>query len=136
MIPLQSELTGKEFDFIHSKNELFRLDFSFGGNWDYDHGSFDKFLDSEQKVWLRIPFRMTQGEMDAEVQDTEARIVFKQPFVLKHLYQEGLDEEARFTAMGGFVNQFQDPVDKDADIEQIWVEEARAVLEQAERLFS
>ena len=85
-------------------------------------------------MWLRLPFDVVQGEMDANVLDTEARIQFKQPFVLRHLYQEGLDKEAQYSAFGGLVNQFQEPVDKDAPVETGWVEQAQVILKKAENM--
>jgi len=136
MIELQSEMVGQVRDLIHTKNELERLDFTYGGNWDYDRGTFDKFLNEERTVWLRIPFEVVQGEMDAEVVDTEARIRFGQPFVFKHLYREGLDPEAGagMGAFGGLVDQFQAPTDPDADVERHWVSKAQTLLDEAERV--
>lgn len=133
MIMLQSALEGREFDFIHSRNELAPLQFVLGGNWEYDHGSFDRFLDERRMVWLRLPFRMTQGTLDSEVRDTEARLRFDQPYVLKHVYEDGLDEDARLRTYAAMVDQFQSPAVPDADIEPHWLEQAREVLRQVEQ---
>ena len=134
MIPLHSALTDQERDLIHTRNELAQLSFTYGGNWDYDHGSFDKPLNSKHTVWLRLPFHVVQGEMDAEVQDTEARIRFGIPLVFKHLYEDGLDQDARVSAISGLVNQFQSPEDPDAAVEPHWVEKARSILEEVEHI--
>jgi hypothetical protein len=134
MFTLQSKLEQQVMDYIHTKNELSQLEFTIGGNWDYSHGSFDRSLDKKRTVWLRIPFHMTQGEMDAEVDDTEARIQIDQPFVLKHLYEEGLDGEAQIRTYGALVDQFQEPKNKDAQIESHWIDEARTILQQVERI--
>ena len=134
MVPLDSELDGKILDLIHSKNELERLRFTYGGNWDYEHGSFDRFLDDERTVWLRLPFRMVQGQMDADEEDTEARFRFDRPYVLRHLYREGPDLDADARTLGALIDQFQEPTDKDAHIAPEWVTEAASILREAERL--
>lgn len=133
MIMLTSVMEGREFDFIHSQNELTPLKFTLGGNWEYDHGSFDRFLDDRRTVWLRLPFRMTQGTLDSEVRDTEARLQFDRPYVLKHVYEEGLDEDAKLHTYGALIDQFQSPVDRDAEIEPHWLDEARTILQQVEQ---
>lgn len=136
MIALESTLQDQVLDYIHTKNKLGELQFTLGGNWDYDHGMFDRPLDEQHTVWLRIPFRMTQGELDSEARDMEARIRIETPFVLKHLYKEGTDETAEMRTFGAFVDQFQKPADPDAGIEPHWLDEARAVLRKAESLLS
>ena len=110
--------------------------FVLGGNWDYDRGSFDRYLDESRTVWLRIPFHMTQGELDSEVIDSGARIQFEKPVVLKHLYKEGLDGAARINTYGALLNQFQEPTDRDADVEQHWIAQGKNILSEVERLFS
>jgi hypothetical protein len=88
MISINSTLENKVQDYIHTKNELDKLDFTLGGNWDYDNGFFDRYLDDRRTVWLRIPFHMTQGELDSEVTDMEARIQLGKPYILRHLIRK------------------------------------------------
>lgn len=134
MISINSSLEDKVQEYTHTKNELDKLQFTLGGNWDYDGGSFDKFLDDHRTVWLRIPFEMTQGEFDGEGTHIEARIQMGKPYVLRHIYQEGLDEAARIHTYGALVDQFQKPTDMDAEIEPEWIEKSKTILKQVEQL--
>jgi len=111
---------------------LFERDFELGGNWDYEHGYFDKSLDEANKVWLRIPFEVTDGVIDDSSNNTEARIKLGTPFVLKHLYNEGLDKEAQVRTYGAMLDQFQQPVDSDAEVDGKWMNQAKSVLAELE----
>jgi hypothetical protein len=133
MIPIQSTLTEREFEYATMKDYLQRYGFTLGGNWDYDHGSFDKQLDGEaQKVWLRIPFDVARGELDSEREGLDTLIRFGTPYVLKHLYNEGSDPEASFHTYGALLDQFQTPIDADASVEDNWVIRARQVMAEVE----
>lgn len=132
MIPLESALTNREEPFDQVQHYLHRHEFALGGNWDYDHGSFDCYLDEGHKVWLRIPFQVTHGMLDGDTGATDAVIQIGTPFVLKHQYKEGLDKEAQVGAFGALVDQFQEPADKDARVEDRWVKEAKTLLRDVE----
>ncbi|GIP38738.1 hypothetical protein J31TS4_20180 [Paenibacillus sp. J31TS4] len=132
MIPLQSRLENREEAYINLSKSLAGYSFGLGGNWDYDRGSFDRHLDEEQKVWLRIPFIVTHGTFDGDTPESDAVIQLGTPYVLKHLYKQDLDQEANANVVGALVNQFQEPEDKDAEIEPHWVEQAEDVLRQVE----
>ncbi|MFH5185881.1 YugN family protein [Paenibacillus sp. TAB 01] len=132
MIPLQSGLVNREEAFDQVREALHRFEFALGGNWDYDHGYFDRYLDEAHKVWLRIPFQVTHGALDGDTEATDAIIRLGEPFVLKHLYNEGLDREAQVNTLGALVNQFQEPVDKDAAVEDKWVQQAKRLLTEVE----
>lgn len=118
------------------KKALSAHGFVLGGNWDYNHGSFDCALDQENKVWLRLPFDVTTGDLDAEAHENNVNIRFGQPFVLKHVYNEGLDREAQPRALGGLMDQFSDPVDPDDEIENHWIDQARSKLKIVESLYT
>lgn len=135
MIPLSSKLEAREQEFVEIMKMLEEHQFALGGNWDYKHGSFDRYLDEAHKVWLRIPFDVINGNLDGETEENDAKIRLGQPYVLKHVYNEGLDPEAQPRTLGGLVDQFQSPLDPDAPVEQKWIEEARSKLEQVEQLF-
>ncbi|CAH1189965.1 hypothetical protein PAECIP111893_00049 [Paenibacillus plantiphilus] len=135
MIPLSSVLESSKHEYVEVKQMLEEHQFALGGSWDYDHGSFDRSLDEANKVWLRLPFTITNGNLDSETVDNDAKIQFGQPFVLKHIYNDGLDSSADLSTVGGLVNQFQQPLDPDAEIESGWVDKARKVLHQVESLF-
>ncbi|GGD74674.1 YugN family protein [Paenibacillus nasutitermitis] len=136
MIPLSSNLESLEHEFTHMKNVLEGHEFALGGGWSYEGGSFDRFLDEAHKVWLRLPFQVITGTVDSESDDHHALIRMGRPFVLKHVYNEGLDEDTEVRVMGGLINQFQEPVDPDAEIEPRYVEKARHVLGEVEQLFA
>jgi hypothetical protein len=135
MIPLSSRLESSEQPFQDMKDALEEHEFALGGSWDYIHGSFDRYLDEAHKVWLRVPFDVVNGHVDSESADSKATIKIGQPFVLKHVYNEGLDSEAHPKAIGSFIDQFQEPLDADAQIESKWIKKAEDVLHQVEQLF-
>ncbi|TVY01080.1 YugN-like family protein [Paenibacillus cremeus] len=132
MYPLNSNLTGREEAFEQVRSYLHEHQFALGGNWDYEHGSFDRYLDEAHKVWLRIPFEVTHGTLDGDSGATDAMVQLGTPFVLKHVYNEGLDKEAQMRTYGALVNQFQEPLDKDAAVDDKWVNEAKSLLHEVE----
>ncbi|TBL70055.1 YugN family protein [Paenibacillus thalictri] len=132
MQQLNWNMTNTEKDFASVRHYLDNYGFSLGGNWDYDHGYFDCSLDDGNKVWLRIPFQVTYGALDGDTDATDAVIQLGTPFVLKHVYQEGKDPEAHMMD-GGLMNQFQEPADKDAPLEDRWVSKAKHVLTELEQ---
>ncbi|WP_231571043.1 YugN family protein [Gordoniibacillus kamchatkensis] len=48
------------------------------------------------------------------------------------MYNEGLDPQADAETAGALVDQFQAPLDADADVEDNWVEDATRILRQIE----
>lgn len=134
MIALESKIEGEEISFSDAQKQLSELGFTLGGNWDYEHGSFDYALDEEDKVWLRLPFDVAVGKLDSEREGQEDTVLrFGVPFVLKHLYNEGIDKSSDFMTYRGFVDQFQAPVDADAQVEDIWIDKAKGPLAEAEK---
>ncbi|MBM7565341.1 YugN family protein [Paenibacillus sacheonensis] len=132
MIPLESKLEFSEKEFTEVQSLLEEHQFALGGSWDYEHGYFDRSLDEAQMVWLRMPFAVINGAIDSETQDLDAKIKLGQPFVLKHVYNEGLDSEAQVSTLGGLMNQFQEPLDPDAEVESKWITKAKDVLAEVE----
>ncbi|MDG0790364.1 YugN-like family protein [Cohnella ginsengisoli] len=135
MQQLSSRLTSTQVAYIQAQEGLDDLGFNLGGNWDYKNGSLDRALDKEHKVWLRLPFEVERGELDVEAEKTDAIIRFGQPYVLRHEYEEGLDQDAQPRTLGGFFDQFAAPSNPDAAIDESWISEAKRVLEQAEKRF-
>ncbi|NHN29229.1 YugN family protein [Paenibacillus agricola] len=135
MIPLESGLTNHEEAYQQVSHYLHEFDFALGGNWDYDHGYFDRYLDEAHQVWLRIPFEVTHGVLDGDTESTDAVVCIGTPFILKHIYNDGLDKEAQFHTYGGLIDQFQEPLDKDALVEDEWVTKAKEMLGKVEASF-
>jgi hypothetical protein len=132
VIVLESSLDGREDAYDPIRDYLHRFEFILGGSWDYDHGYFDRTLDEGHKVWLRIPFQVTHGALDGDSESTDAIIRIGSPFVLKHVYNEGLDKEAQVRTYGALIDQFQEPLEDDARIENIWVDKAKELLQKVE----
>jgi hypothetical protein len=135
LIPIVSELENQVEGFVSLNDFFARFEFTLGGNWDYEHGYFDRYLDGDHKVWLRIPFEVTSGTLDGISDESDAVVKLGTPFVLKHIYNEGLDPEAVPNVYGSLINQFQEPVDKDADVEAHWVEQAKHIMQEVEQNF-
>lgn len=133
MIPLTSKLENREAAFKNVRDYLGQYEFTLGGNWEYDHGYFDRYLDEEHTLWVRIPFAVTHGTFDGDSDASDAVVRLGQPFVLKHLYNDGLDRQADVMVYKALVDQFQSPVNKDAPVEPRWVEEAESLLRKVEQ---
>lgn len=134
MIPLQSKLENSEVNCEDVQSDIEMLGFVLGGNWDYDHGFFDKALDDKNQVWLRLPFKVIEGQFDGEKKAQDCVIRWGKPFVLRHVYEEGLDEDATIHTYGGLVDQFQDPEQPDAPVGQESVKQAEGFLHKVEEL--
>lgn len=132
MIPVSSSIANKEAAYPELCKLLSSQEFALGGNWEYDHGYFDRYLDQEHMVWVRIPFKVTGGNFEGDCAASNATIRLEQPFVLKHVYNEGLDLKADAMVYKALVDQFQSPVDPDAPVESHWVNEAKNVLKRVE----
>lgn len=77
MIELSSSLSGKAFSLSDLEQKLKPLGYSIGGNWDYEHGSFDyKMDDKEGYLFLRLPFKAVNSELDS----AGAVVELQQPF--------------------------------------------------------
>lgn len=133
MKSLSSSLEQVQESFDSVRDHLHEFEFALGGNWDYDHGYFDRYLDEAHKVWLRIPFQVVAGSLDGDSEATDAVVKIGTPFVLKHVYNEGVDHKAEAETMGALIDQFQTPVDADASIEDKWMNEASALLQKVEK---
>lgn len=130
LLPLESNLEGKKAIFGKLREEIKQYGFSIGGNWDYHKGSFDTILwnDSGETIYLRLPFVVTDGELDSY----NTHIRFLTPYVIKHVANVGLDfDESSLIDASGF-SQFQTPVDTDAKIrdKNKWVYAGEQVVDK------
>ncbi len=118
MIPMNSELEGKTIELSIMEDKLRQLGYSYGGGWEYDHGYFDYKIDDEDGyLFLRVPIKAVKKELDAD----GAIVEIGQPFMLSHMYQAGVDPEGNIGNISASFNQFQEPTDKDAEIDEKWL---------------
>lgn len=113
MLELNTELEGKLADFGPLREQVINHGYHFGGGWDYHRGCFDSILHREggETIYLRLPFEVLEGALD----DFNTSIRFRKPYVIKHVVNTGLDRDSS-SLIGGSFNQFQEPIDKDAQI--------------------
>lgn len=131
MIEIPSKIEGKHFKLYKLEQLLKPLGFTIGGNWDYDHGSFDYKLNDEGKYeFLRLPFHAIDGQLDSN----GATVEFDRPFVLAHVYQIDIDESSIPGAISGAFDQFAKPIDKDGIVSEQFVEEGKKLVEKVENL--
>ncbi|ANE48569.1 hypothetical protein SY83_22330 [Paenibacillus swuensis] len=137
MITLTSQLENKELAYNDANTYLSRHGFSLGGGWDYKQGVFDHALDEANKVWLRIPFEVTRGELDVDADASDAQVKLGTPYVLRHVYREddNPDPDAQPKIAGALFDQFQKPLNPDANIDDKWLNQAKEHLSKAESQF-
>lgn len=128
MLQIESNIVGKEISFGYLRDHIERHGFTIGGNWEYHKGSFDTILSSGggETIYLRVPFIVTQGELDFY----DAQIRFQNPFVIKHVTNVGLDYDEGSLLDATGASQFQTPLDKDGYIhdKSKWIEIGEQVV--------
>lgn len=131
MIELPSKVEGKQFDLFELEKKLKPIGYTIGGNWDYDHGAFDyKLNDEDGYQFMRLPFQAVDGQLDAN----NCTVKLGRPFLLSHQYEAGLDDEGSSGTFSGTLNQFQEPVDKDARIPERYRDSGKALVKELEML--
>lgn len=127
MIELNSALSGVRLEKRAAEDFLMSRGFTIGGGWDYDHGYFDfVFTKKPHYDVLRIPVSVKRGDFE----QPSALLEIGVPLVLRHKYQSGIEEE-RDTVLGfgaGPLNQFQNPVEKDADVDRQLVDSGKQLI--------
>jgi hypothetical protein len=133
MQPIHSSLTGKQGTFGYFRDSLAPDGFTLA-NWDYRKGYLDRQLDDKAMVFLRLPLEVREGELD----NPDALLELGTPFVLKHVYQTGVEENIGYTnpVTSPLMNQFQEPIDKDAPVDQAWIEKAKSIVRELEERFA
>jgi hypothetical protein len=133
MQPIHSSLTGKQGTFGYFRDSLAPDGFTLA-NWDYRKGYLDRQLDDKAMVFLRLPVEVREGELD----NPESLLELGTPFVLKHVYQTGVEENIGYTnpVTSPLMNQFQEPIDKDAPVDQAWIEKAKSIVRELEERFA
>lgn len=131
MIEIPSKLEGQSFKLYFLEKEMKPLGYSIGGNWDYDHGSFDYIIDDEVGYqFLRVPFKAVDGQLDS--QNTSVQI--GRPFLLAHKYQIGLDDNVHIGNFTASFDQFQEPQDKDATFPEEYIELGKSLVKELETI--
>lgn len=131
MKAIESEISGKEYPLIELESKLKPHGYAIGSGWDYDHGSFDYQLSNEGGyVFLRVPFEAIEGALDRD----GCIVKLGEPFVLHHKYRTEKDqEEADITNMNAAFNQFQTPLEKDAEVSNDFIEAGKQRVGELER---
>ena len=114
MLKLQTDLEGQKAYFGVVRDCIRDLGYNLGGNWDYDKGFFDHTLCREEgeTIYIRIPFTVTDGELDKY----DTSIEFGTSFVIKHVVHVGLDSDDTSLLDATGFRQFQSPIDTDGNI--------------------
>jgi len=129
MIEIPSRLEGQVFRLYTLEQELKPLGYTIGGNWDYDHGSFDYKIDDEVGYqFLRVPFEAVDGQLDSD--GTSVKI--GRPFLLSHKYQRGLDDNVHDDNLESIINQFSEPQDPDASFPKKYIDLGKALVKELE----
>jgi hypothetical protein len=129
MIEIPSQLEGKHFDLYKLEQILKPIGYTIGGNWDYDHGAFDyKMNSNDGYLYLRLPFSAVDGQLDSR----NCTVELGRPYLLNHVYQEGLDDHAHVDNSSAAFNQFQEPVDEDGRISENIQEVGKTIVQNLE----
>jgi hypothetical protein len=131
MISIPSKIENQQFLLSDLEDQLKPLGYSIGGGWEYDHGNFDyKIDDGYSYLYLRVPFKAVKGQLDK----AGVLVELGQPFLLNHQFERGIDSEIDSgTASLGF-NQFQEPEDKDAEVDPKYIDTGKKLVAELEAL--
>ncbi|MEJ9210688.1 YugN-like family protein [Bacillus smithii] len=131
MIQIPSKIEGRHYSLYKLEQSLKPKGFQIGGNWDYDHGSFDyKISDEEGYQFLRIPFTAVDGQLDS----AGATVKLGRPFLMNHVYQRGLDDNASSGNLAASFNQFSEPQEKDAEFPEEYIQFGKQLVRDIESL--
>ncbi|MFC4404810.1 YugN family protein [Gracilibacillus xinjiangensis] len=129
MYEIESPIRNRMLVYQQLKEVLEHAGYSLGGAWEYDHGYFDyKLAKDDGYHFLRIPFHTVNGQ----IEDKDVLVRLDQPYILTHKYQNNVDERAESSVIQAAFNQFQTPVEKDADIPSKYIEKGKQLLDQLE----
>ncbi|MEC5424903.1 YugN family protein [Virgibacillus sp. C22-A2] len=132
MVPLDSKIEQKIYS-LYVLEELLKPEgFVIGSNWDYDNGHFDLKIDDKGiYYYLRIPFYAVAGSLDYP----GVTVRLEKPFLLAHQYQGENDVEGPMPGTAGsLINQFQTPIDPDADVPDEYIAIGKELVQKIESL--
>ncbi|MCT2535858.1 YugN-like family protein [Aquibacillus koreensis] len=131
MIPITSELENHVLPLYEIEKRLKPLGYVIGGNWDYEQGTIDyKMADDDGYQFIRIPITAEQGLLDSP----GVIVRLGTPYILTHKYEAGIDTFADNGVLQGSFNQFQEPVEPDAEVPDKYVEKGKKLIEHVEHL--
>ncbi|GGD06323.1 MULTISPECIES: YugN-like family protein [Pontibacillus] len=131
MIPIPSGIQGQVFSLFDLEQKLKPRGYDIGGNWDYDHGSFDyKISDEVGYQFLRVPFSVVNGQLD----DKEVTVRLGEPYLLSHKYQRGLDDNVHVGNFSASFDQFSEPQDPDAEFPEEYIDTGKELVEELDRI--
>jgi hypothetical protein len=130
MIEISSKIVGRQYDLYKLEQILKPIGYSIGGNWDYDHGSFDYKIDDEEGYqFLRVPFKAIDGQLDSR----NCTVEIQTPFLLSHVYESGIDHDhSEIGNASAAFNQFQEPEDKDATFPEKDIAKGQELVKELE----
>lgn len=130
MLELETELDGKHAHFGTVRDYIKDHGFTFGGNWEYDRGSFDNILHRQEgeTIYLRVPFKVISGQLDSY----DTHIIFQKPYLIKHVANVGLEHDGSSLMDATGFSQFQSPVDQDGQIQNKnkWAQAGEQLVEK------
>ncbi|WP_228552382.1 YugN family protein [Gracilibacillus salitolerans] len=130
---LDSKIENNVYSYQQVKDILEKEGYALGGAWEYDHGYFDyKLANDGGYHFLRIPFHSVRGEIEHDA----SVIRIDKPYLLTHRYQDDVDAYAESSVIQAAFNQFQAPIEKDADIPSNYIEKGKVVLQNLEVLLT
>ncbi|MCM3457381.1 YugN-like family protein [Heyndrickxia oleronia] len=133
MYEIPTKIEGKQYSLYKLEEALKPIGYSIGGGWDYDQGYFDfKMANDEGYQFLRVPFTPVDGELD-----TRGVVVqLGKPFILNHVYQEAVDDEAGVGVAAASFDQFAEPKDRDGDIPKKYIDFGKELVRELEQILS
>jgi hypothetical protein len=131
MYPIkETKLENKTGRFEDIRNFLNKQGFDVGGNWEYDHGYFDrKMEDHPSYLFIRVPIMVEKGSFGED----DAQVRIGTPLVLRHKYQQKLDDFVFVDNSNASFNQFSEPVDPDAALDSNDIEQAMDIIRHVEQ---
>ena len=130
-IKITSDLEGKTFSLFELETKLKPKGYVIGGNWDYDHGSFDYQIDnSDGYQFLRVPFQAIDGSLDQD----GVIVKILRPFLISHKYEDDTDDEGNIGNLSASFNQFSSPENPDADFPDNYISYGKTLVRELEKV--
>ncbi|MCY9376820.1 MULTISPECIES: YugN-like family protein [Bacillus] len=129
MITIPSAIDGQSFLLQELEQIMKPLGYVINGGWEYDHGFFDyKIDDTNGYLFLRIPVNAVKGSLD----ERGAAVRIGTPFMLRQVFQAGLDDDAEGGPFQSLFNQFSEPERRDAEIDPAYLDIGASLVKELE----